>query len=185
MIFRETELAGAFVIELERLEDDRGFFARTWCEAEARAHGLVPDVVQCSLSFNRRAGTLRGLHWQAVPHAEAKLVRCSRGAIFDVIVDLRRGSPTFARHVALELTAESRTMLYVPPSFAHGFQTLEDGTEVFYQMSAAFHGPSARGVVWDDPTLAIPWPAAGNRIVSERDRALPRLAEALVRDGDV
>ena len=183
MIFRETTLPGAVVVEPQALEDERGFFARTWCEEEARAHGLDPRVVQCNVSFNHRAGTLRGLHWQAAPHAEAKLVRCTHGAIFDVIVDLRPGSPTFGRHVSVTLSRENRLMLYVPAGFAHGFQTLEDGSEVFYQMSAAFHGLSARGIVWDDPMLAIAWPPAAQRIVSERDRALPRLDEALAREG--
>lgn len=185
MIVRETELAGAFVLEPEPVCDERGFFARTWCAEEAGRRGLDPRVVQCNISFNRRAGTVRGLHWQAPPHAEAKLVRCTHGAIFDVIVDLRRRSPTFGRHLAVILSQENRRMLYVPPGFAHGFQTLEDATEVFYQMSAAYHGPSARGILWNDPDLAIPWPPAAERIVSARDRALPRLADVLASGEEV
>ena len=172
MIFIETVVPGAFVIEPERLGDERGFFARTWCVRECEARGLNPLVVQCSVSVSERKGTLRGLHYQAAPHAEAKLVRCTRGAIYDVIVDLRDESPAFLRHVALELSAENHRMLYVPEGVAHGFQTLEDASEVAYQMSA-FHVPShARGVRWNDPAFAIDWPA-GDRIISERDRSYP------------
>ena len=183
MIFRETTLPGAFLVEPTPIHDERGFFARTWCEAEASAHGLDPRVVQCSVSYNRHRGTLRGLHFQAGPHAEAKLVRVTRGAVFDVIVDLRPGAATFAQHVAVELSAGNRTMLFVPAGFAHGFQTLEDDTEVFYQMSTAYHPASARGLVWDDPQLAIAWPAVADRIVSERDRALPSLADLVAEGG--
>ena len=174
MIFRETSLPGVWVIEPERLGDERGFFARTWCRREFEARGLNPDVVQCNVSWNARRGSVRGLHYQAPPHAEAKLVRCTRGAIWDVAVDLRRASATFKRWTAVELTADNRLALYVPEGCAHGFQTLADDTEVFYQMSA-FHQLSAeRGVRWDDPALAIPWPIA-TITLSGRDRALPLL----------
>jgi dTDP-4-dehydrorhamnose 3,5-epimerase len=172
VIFTEAPLKGAFVIEPEPLADTRGFFARTWCQREAEKHGLNPRLVQCSVSFNLRRGTLRGLHYQAAPHEEAKLVRCTTGAIHDVIVDLRPDSPTFRGHFAVLLSAKNRRMLYVPEGFAHGFQTIEDGTEVFYQMSEFYSPQSARGVRWDDPAFGIVWPAA-DRIINERDRAYP------------
>lgn len=175
MIFTPTPLAGAFVLDMERREDERGFFARTFCAEEFRAHGLNPRVAQCSVSFNRRRGTLRGLHWQAPPHAEAKLVRCVQGAIHDVIVDLRPDSPTFGRHFALELAAATGRALYVPEGFAHGFQTLADDTGVFYQMSEFHHPESGRGVRWNDPAFGIDWPLA-NPILNERDRAYPDFA---------
>jgi dTDP-4-dehydrorhamnose 3,5-epimerase len=169
-----TPLSGAFVIELERLEDERGFFARSFCQEEFRAHGLDPVVAQCNVSFNRKRGTLRGLHYQAEPHAEAKLVRCTRGAIWDVIVDLRESSSTARKWHSVELTAENRRALYVPKGFAHGFQTLADDSEVLYQISEFYHPESARGVRWDDRTLAIPWPIK-EAVISPRDRAFPML----------
>jgi len=172
MDFRETGLKGAFVVELAKLEDERGFFARSWCRNEFEAHGLNPCVVQCNLSFNKKAGTLRGLHYQAPPHAEAKLVRCARGALYDVILDLRRESPTFKQWIAEELTAENRRALYIPKGMAHGSQTLADNTEVFYQMSEFHHPESARGVRWDDSAFAIEWPLA-NPLVSPKDRSWP------------
>lgn len=175
MIFRETVVPGAFVIEPERLRDERGFFARTWCVRECAEHGLNPQVVQCSISVSEKKGTLRGLHYQAAPHAETKLVRCTRGAIYDVIVDLRADSPAFLRHFAVELSAENHTMLYVPEGVAHGFQTLADDTEVAYQMSAFHALAHARGVRWNDPVFAIAWPP-GERIISERDRSYPDFA---------
>ncbi len=170
MIFRPCELHGAYVIDAERLEDERGFFARTWCQREFGEHGLNPALVQCSISFNRRKGTWRGMHFQAAPNEEAKLVRCTRGAIYDVIVDLRRDSPTVGKHVAVELTADNRRMVYVPEGFAHGFQTLDDDTEVFYQISQ-FHAPeSARGFRWNDRSFSIRLPLEVSAI-SERDRS--------------
>ncbi len=172
MIFLETRLKGAFIIDPERLEDDRGFFARTWCQGEFEAHGLDLRLVQCNISFNRRKGTLRGMHYQAAPHTEAKLVRCTMGVIYDVIVDLRPGSPTFTQWAAVDLTAENRRMLYIPEGLAHGFQTLADNTEVFYQISEFYHPESARGVRWDDPAFCIEWPIA-ERIISDRDRKYP------------
>ncbi len=177
MIFRETTLKGAWIIEPERLEDGRGFFARTWCRDEFEARGLSPDFVQCNVSYNRRRGTVRGLHYQDAPHAEAKLVRCTRGAIFDVLVDLREGSDTYLNWAAAELTADNRKMVFAPEGVAHGFQTLDDDTEVFDQMSEPYHPEWARGVRWDDPGLAIAWPLPEG-IVSDRDRSLPHLVEA-------
>ena len=172
MIFTETALPGAWIVDVERLEDSRGFFARSWCEREFAERGLNPHLAQCNVSFNKRRGTLRGLHYQASPHREAKLIRCTRGAIHDVILDLRPDSPTFKRHTAVVLDAESRRMLYVPEGFAHGFQTLEDDTEVFYQMSASYAPDHARGVRWNDPAFAIQWPDA-ERTISERDQRYP------------
>jgi dTDP-4-dehydrorhamnose 3,5-epimerase len=171
MFFRETPLKGAFLIEPERLEDERGFFARTFCRKEFEAHGLNPDIAQCSVSFNRRKGTLRGMHFQAAPHAEDKVVRCADGAIYDVIVDLRPDSPTFRHWIAAELTAENRRMFYIPAGFAHGFQTLQDNVEILYQMSESYHPESARGARWDDPAFGITWPETSERIISARDKA--------------
>jgi dTDP-4-dehydrorhamnose 3,5-epimerase len=170
MLFNETPLKGAFLIEPERLEDERGFFARTFCRKEFEAHGLNPNIAQCSVSFNLRKGTLRGMHFQAAPHAEDKVVRCTDGAIYDVIVDLRPDSPTFTRWTATELTAENRRMFYIPAGFAHGFQTLQDHVEILYQMSESYHPESARGVRWDDPAFKITWPE-GPRTISDRDRS--------------
>ena len=173
MIFTETPLAGAFVIDLELVRDERGFFARTWCQREFEVRGLYARPVQCSVSFNARAGTVRGLHYQAAPFEEAKIVRCIRGSIFDAIVDLRPGSPTHARHVHLVLSASNRKVLYVPRGFAHGFQTLEDETEVEYQISEFHQLAYARGVRWNDPAFEIPWPDVPQRIMTERDRTYP------------
>jgi dTDP-4-dehydrorhamnose 3,5-epimerase len=175
MIFSETALPGAVVIELERVADERGFFARSFCAREFAAHGLDARVAQCNISFNRVKGTLRGLHFQRPPHAEAKLVRCTAGRVYDVIVDLRPDSPAFCRHVAIELSARNRTMLYVPQGVAHGFQTLEDESEVFYQMSAPYERDAAAGVRWDDAAFAIAWPLAVS-VVSARDRSYPDFA---------
>lgn len=184
MIFRELELPsgdailkGAWLLDLERHEDERGFFARTFCRDEFEAHGLDPRVSQCSLSYNRAKGTLRGMHWQAEPAGESKLVRVVHGAIHDVIVDCRPGSPTFGRHAAIELSAENRRSLYVPPLFAHGFQTLADDTEILYQMSSEFAPEHARGFRHDDPAVAIEWPLPVS-VISDKDRRLPTLAEA-------
>jgi dTDP-4-dehydrorhamnose 3,5-epimerase len=172
LIFTETKLAGAFVIELERHEDARGFFARSFCQREFETRGLNPNVTQCNISFNKRKGTLRGMHFQAAPFAETKLVRCTTGSIFDVIVDLRPASRTFKKHFAVELSAANRRMLYIPEEFAHGFQTLEDNTEVFYQMSQVYSAEHARGVRWNDPAFGIQW-LDGERIMNERDRNYP------------
>lgn len=172
MIFTDTPLGGAYVIEVERMVDERGFFARSWCEREFRSHGLNPRLVQCSVSFNLRKGTLRGMHYQVAPYEEAKLVRCTRGAAYDVILDLRRESPTFRRWFATELSADNHRMIYVPEGFAHGFQTLEDDTELFYQMTEEYYPEAARRVRWDDTAFGISWPP-GQRIISPRDAVNP------------
>jgi len=172
VIFRATAIEGVALVEPERHVDGRGFFARAWCAEEFRAHGLDPRLVQASLSHSSRSGTLRGLHYQAAPHGEAKLVRCTRGAIFDVAVDLRRDSPTFLAHVVAVLDPDNALALYIPPGCAHGFQTLQDDTDVFYQMSVAHVPDAARGVRWDDPAFAIPWPPA-DRVIAEHDRRYP------------
>lgn len=169
MRFEETTLPGVFVIEPEPFGDERGFFARLYCAREFAAYGLAELSAQSSLSYNRRRGTLRGMHYQDSPHAEAKLVRCSRGAIYDVALDLRPDSPTRFRWVGVELTAGNRRMLYIPEGCAHGFQTLADDTEVVYQMSAFYHPESARGVLWNDPAFGIRWPLPVN-VLSERDQ---------------
>jgi len=175
VIFRETKLSGAFLIEQERHEDERGFFARTFCREEFAKHGMNPYVAQCNVSFNKRKGTLRGMHYQVQPFAEAKLVRCTSGAIFDVIIDLRDSSATFGQHVAIKLSGRTGNMLYIPEGFAHGFQTLEDNTEVFYQMSQPYAAECARGIRWNDPSFAIEWPDA-DRIILDRDRNYPDFA---------
>jgi len=178
MIFAETALPGAFIVEPERLEDERGFFARTWSADELRSRGLNPRLVECSLSFNRRKGTLRGMHYQTRPYEEAKLVRCTLGAIYDVVVDLRPSSPTFKKWIAAELTADNRRMLYVPEGVAHGFQTLVDDSEVFYQISQGYSPAHARGVRWNDPAFGIVWPDSGGEpIMTERDRTYPDFTE--------
>ena len=173
MIFTPLELDGAFAIDLDRRGDERGFFARTWARAEFASHGLSPDVVQCNLSFNHRRGTLRGMHFQRPPHAEVKLIRCTRGAIFDVIVDLRPDAATYGRWLAVELSAENGRALYVPEGFAHGYQTLVDDTETMYQVSAEYAPDAEGGVRWDDPAFGIEWPHIEQRTISEKDRAWP------------
>jgi dTDP-4-dehydrorhamnose 3,5-epimerase len=175
VIFVPTALPGAFVVEPERREDQRGFFARTWCAREFEAHGLNPRLAQCSVSFSKRKGTLRGMHYQVAPYQEAKLVRCTMGAIHDVIIDLRPTSPAYKQHLAVVLTAENRRMLYVPEGFAHGFQTLADDTEVFYQMSEFYSPDHARGIRWDDPAFALVWPP-DDRIIIDRDQSYPDFA---------
>ena len=172
MKFNETLLRGAYLVDIEPVQDDRGFFARCWCEREFASHGLVSKFVQCSVSFNKLKGTLRGMHYQTAPHEETKLVRCTMGAIHDVIVDLRPNSPTFKRWVGIELTSENRRMLYIPKGYAHGFQTLVDGTEVSYQMSEPYFPESAAGCRWNDPAFGIEWPP-GPRVISDRDRTYP------------
>lgn len=177
MIFTPTSLPGAFLLELEKLEDERGFFARTWCQHEFLEHGLNPRLAQCSISYNRTKGTLRGMHYQVAPREEAKLIRCTAGAIYDVIIDLRPASPTFKQHFAVTLSAENRHMVYAPEGFAHGFQTLEDHTELLYQMSELYAPECACGVRWDDPAFAIAWPPA-NRVIAKRDRTWPDFVAA-------
>ncbi len=170
MRFTETRLNGVFIIEPEPIEDERGFFARTFCIREFKAHGLDPCVAQSSLSYNKKKGTLRGMHYQIPPNEETKLVRCTSGSIYDVIVDLRPTSSTFKRWISVVLTEENRTMLYIPKGFAHGFQTLEDETEVFYQMSEFFDPACARGLPWDDATLSISW-LMQPTVISRKDQS--------------
>ena len=173
MRFVPTTLAGAYVVELEAHADERGSFARLWCRDELREQGLDPELAQCSLSRNPRAGTLRGLHFQTAPHAETKIVRCVTGAIFDVIVDLRPESATHGEWVGVELDAARGDALYVPKGFAHGFQTLVDDTNVLYMISDPYVAAAAAGVRWDDPALGIEWPHADPRTISDRDRSWP------------
>lgn len=173
MTFTETAICGAYVIELEAKEDERGFFARTWDEQEFQKRGLFARIIHTNISGNPRAGTLRGLHYQIAPHEEAKIVRCSRGAIFDVALDLRPESPSFKKWISIELTEHNRRMFYIPEGCAHGFQTLEDNSDVSYFMSDAYHPECARGVRWNDPAFAIEWPKMDNRIISEKDRSYP------------
>lgn len=167
-----TDLAGVLVVDPEPVEDERGLFARTWDPVELGRHGIDPHVAQCSVSWNRRAGTLRGLHFQRAPNAEAKLVRCTAGAMYDVALDLRPESPTHTRWVAVELTAVNRRALYIPPGCAHGFMSLVDDTEVYYQISVPYHSPATAGVRWDDPAFAVEWPRSPV-VIGERDRAWP------------
>jgi dTDP-4-dehydrorhamnose 3,5-epimerase len=172
MNFLPCPVSGAFVVVSQATEDDRGSFVRTYCQDEFVRRGLCADIAQCSVSYNRRKGTLRGLHLQIEPHQECKLVRCARGAIYDVLVDLRRASPTYGTWHAVELTARDGAALYIPAGCAHGFQTLQDDTEVHYQISAAYMPEQARGLRWDDRTLNIPWPLSVTSIAA-RDAAFP------------
>jgi dTDP-4-dehydrorhamnose 3,5-epimerase len=173
MNVKETKLAGAYVLEPRRFEDERGFFASAWSEKELAALGADGRFVEGNFSYNRRRGTLRGLHYQAAPFGQAKLVRCTRGSVFDVGVDLRPDSPTYGRWLGVELSAENRLMLYVPDGFAHGYLTLEDETEVLYLVTNVYAPQSGRGVRWDDPTFRIEWPDVGELIINERDRTYP------------
>jgi dTDP-4-dehydrorhamnose 3,5-epimerase len=175
MRFTETKVAGAFLIEPEPIADERGFFARTWCREEFADHGLSGELAQANISFNHRQGTLRGLHYQAAPHAEAKLVRSTRGAIWDLALDLRRDSPTYLAWFGAELSDANRAMLYVPEGCAHGFLTLTDDAEVAYQMSAPYAPEAARGVRFDDPAFGIDWPGEVV-VINERDRTYPDFA---------
>jgi len=170
--FTETKLKGTFIIDPDFLRDERGFFARTWCRREAEARDLRPDWVQCNVSFNEKKGTLRGMHFQGAPCEEVKLVRCSRGAIYDVVIDLRRESSTFAQWTGAELTAENHRMIYVPKGFAHGFLTLQDQSEVFYQMSEFYAPAYAGGERWNDPAFGIEWPI-GVSVMTDKDRTFP------------
>lgn len=169
MVFNETKLKGAYIIEIETRNDERGFFARSFCQDEFSRHGLNPCIAQCNISYNRQKGTLRGMHYQTRPYEEAKTVRCTRGAIYDVIIDLRPQSPTYKQWTAVELSAGNHKMLYVPEGFAHGFQTLQDDTEVFYQISEFYHPECAAGIRWDDPAFGIEWPDVKGRSISAKD----------------
>lgn len=173
MIFEETPLAGAYIVRLQRIEDDRGFFARTFCEREFAAKDLTTRMVQSNTALTRKAGTLRGLHYQTPPHAEAKLVRCIRGAIYDVMADVRPGSPTFRSWFGVELTAENRTMVYMPEGMAHGYLALADESELFYQVSAFYTPGAEKGIRWNDPAFGIEWPQVSELIISEKDRGWP------------
>ncbi|MBO7747245.1 dTDP-4-dehydrorhamnose 3,5-epimerase [Paenibacillus sp. MWE-103] len=175
MRFAETPLPGAYLIEPEPVADGRGFFVRTYCEKEFAAHGIAAPPVQCNVSYNHKRGTVRGMHFQRKPFEEKKLVRCTQGAIYDVIVDIRPDSPAFGRWFGVELTGANQRMLYIPEGFAHGFQTLEDETAVFYQMSEFFAPEASEGVRWDDPAIGIQWPLPC-AIISEKDAAYPALA---------
>lgn len=172
MDFVETKLEGAYLVKLEPFEDERGWFALSWSEKEFAARGLDSRLAECNVSFNRKKGTLRGMHYQEAPHGQVKLVRCTRGAIFDVIIDLRASSPTFKQWVGTELSAENRHALYIPRDFAHGFQTLTDDSEILYQMSDPFVPASSRGVRWNDSSFGITWPDS-DRLICERDNEYP------------
>lgn len=178
MIFKETPLKGAFLVELEKIRDERGFFARTWCRRAFEEQGLNARLVQCNASFNKKKGTLRGMHLQAEPYAEDKLIRCTQGAIYDVIIDLRPKSQTFKGYFAQTLTEDNGKMLYAPKGFAHGFLTLQDDTEVFYQMSEFYAPEAARGVRWNDPAFAIEWPEKV-RAIAPRDQNYPDFNPAM------
>jgi dTDP-4-dehydrorhamnose 3,5-epimerase len=173
VIFTETELSGAFIVDLEKREDNRGFFARAWCADEFAEHSLNTRLVQANVSFNHRVGTVRGMHFQHPPSAEAKVIRCTRGSIFDAIIDLRPDSPTFKQWIGVELTADNFRALYVPEGFAHGYQTLEPNTETFYLVSEYYNPAAEGGVRWDDPAFGIEWPDPRSPVLSEKDASWP------------
>ena len=172
MIFTETKLKGAYIIDIERLQDERGFFARSWCQKEFQGQGLDPGLVQCSISFNAKKGTLRGMHYQVKPYEEAKLVRCTMGSLYDVIIDLRQDSTTYGQYAGFVLSADNHKMVYIPKGFAHGFLTLENNTELLYHMSEFFAPDYARSFRWNDPAFNINWPA-DIQVICDRDRNLP------------
>lgn len=174
MIFKETALKGVYIIEIEAIKDERGFFARSFCRKEFEKYGLNSNIVQCNISYNKKKGTLRGMHYQVKPHEEAKIVSCVKGSIYDVIIDLQPDSPTCYQWFAVELSAENYKMLYIPEGFAHGFQTLEDNTVVYYQMSEFYHPECAAGVRWDDPAFNIEWPD-DERIIAVKDLQYPEV----------
>lgn len=173
MIFKETKLKGAFIIEVEPMRDNRGFFARAWCQKEFEAHGLITNFVQANVTFSPKKGTLRGLHYQIAPHEEVKLVRCTRGAIYDVIIDLRPESLTYKQWLGTELSAGNRKMIYIPGGFAHGYQIYMGDTEVFYQVGQFYAPEYERGIRWDDPAFGIEWPIASPLLLSEKDKRWP------------
>jgi dTDP-4-dehydrorhamnose 3,5-epimerase len=177
MRFTALDITGVFLIDIEPHGDERGAFARTFCAREFAEHGLITSIAQCSTSFNAKRGTLRGLHYQDPPYEEAKVVRCTAGAVFDVVVDLRVNSPTYGEWRSAALTTSNRRMMYIPPGVAHGFQTTEDDTEVFYQISVEYAPSAARGIRWDDPHLAITWPLRDTRIMSQRDELFPAFGQ--------
>ncbi|GJL63052.1 MAG: dTDP-4-dehydrorhamnose 3,5-epimerase [Nitrospirales bacterium] len=173
MIYHKTSLDDALVLELEKIEDERGFFARTWCKDEFNSLGLEVSLAQCSVSFNHKKGTLRGMHFQLPPYAETKLVRCTHGSIFDVIIDLRASSPTYRKWTGVKLSSGNRLMLYIPQGFAHGFQTLEDQSEVLYFISKPYSPESAGGICWNDPFFQVDWPQESSRTISAKDQSWP------------
>jgi len=170
MIFTETKINGVYIIEPELLTDERGFFARSYCKEEFQKHGLETDIVQCNISYNKKKGTLRGMHYQVPPFEEAKIVSCTKGSIYDVVVDLRRDSLTYCHWVAIELSDKNFKMVYIPRGCAHGFQTLVDDAMVYYRMTEFFHPECARGVRWDDPRFTIKWPYIKKRVISDKDQ---------------
>ncbi len=172
MLFTKTKLEGVFLVELEKHTDDRGFFARTWCQQEFNSQNLNTNLAQCSISFNTKKGTLRGMHYQAEPFPETKVVRCTMGSIYDVVLDLRKDSPTYTQWLSIELTQENRLMLYIPPGFAHGFQTLSNDAEVFYQISNFYKPEFSRGVRWNDPAFGIRWISPPS-VISRQDNEYP------------
>ena len=182
MLFTQTQLKGAFIVELEQRQDTRGFFARTFCAKEFSVHGLKPTVAQCNVSFNFKKGTLRGMHYQIAPATETKLIRCTQGAIYDVIIDMRPDSPTYLSHLGVELTAENRRALYVPEMFAHGYQALTDAAEVVYQVGEFYTPGYERGLRYNDPTFGIDWPLLVSEI-SQKDAAWPMFNSASVFAG--
>ena len=173
IIFTETKLKGAFVVDPQKFDDDRGFLSRSYSATEFESLGLNPRIAECNISFSKKRYTVRGMHFQKPPFAQAKLVRCTKGAVYDVIIDLRPDSPTFKQWIGEELTAENRRMLYVPEGFAHGFQTLEENSEVFYQISVAYNPGSEGGVRWNDPVFGIDWPANDGVTINARDQNFP------------
>ena len=177
MIFIETKLKGAYIIQLERIKDERGFFSRAWCKKEFDQHGLISRLVQCNFYFNRKRGVLRGMHYQIAPNEETKLVRCTKGSIYDAIIDLRPNSSTYKQWIGVELNAENRKMLFVPRGFAHGYQTLVNDTEVFCQVSEFYYPEAERGVRWNDPVFGIEWPITENLKISEKDENRPDYVE--------
>lgn len=177
MLFIETKLKGAFVVELEKYSDDRGFFSRAWCQKEFKEQGINSQFVQANIGFSKNSGTIRGIHYQIAPFEEAKLVRCIRGAIFDVVLDLRPELPSFKQWFGVELSDENRKMLYVPEGCAHGYQTLVDNTEVFYQVSQVYSPESERGIRWNDPEFDIEWPIDEDLVISEKDQNWPDFME--------
>ena len=181
MIFNVTNLPGAYVIDIERLEDERGFFARTWCSSEFKEYGLPSKLEQTSTSFNKIKGTLRGMHFSSYPCKEGKLVRCTSGSMLDVIIDLRPSSPAFLQHIKVELSAIKRNAIYVPPGFAHGYQTLEDNTEIFYMMTESYEPGHAVGFRWNDPAFGIEWPE-GDRLIFDRDNNYADYHESKVKE---
>jgi dTDP-4-dehydrorhamnose 3,5-epimerase len=173
MIFRKTNLKGVFIIELEKHKDDRGYFARTWCENEFKANGLNSKLAQANTALSVQKGTLRGMHYQIAPYEETKIIRCIRGSVFDVVIDIRPDSITYCQWLGIELSSENHTMLYVPEGFAHGYKTLRNNSEVFYLVSQFYTPDAERGIRWDDPAFSIKWPETSDLIISEKDKNWP------------